>query len=331
MGGFALRKPTQSQIAKLKEAVEFFSPVIKRSLQNKSNEADTRIIINDLLEKVFGYDKYFEVTAEHMVKSTYVDYAIVIDGKAEILIEVKSMDSNLKQDHIRQTVNYAASEGVKWAILTNGCEWQLYRVIVDKQVDKELFLKFSLLDPEIIDYTDLYVLTKESLRKGLIDEYWDYKNALKPSVVLNVLLSQPVIDKLRREVSAASGYKVTSEEIVDILVSKVIRPEVIRKSSTAQRKIPKKVVAKPSQGIDIDRLTPMQCEILKILKEANTPVSLDRIKELLIEKGLGFKSLAGTFRGLSIRLGGEISCEDGSYSISDYLKNLLEEKTGVIE
>ena len=51
MGGFALRKPTQSQIAKLKEAVEFFSPVIKRSLQNKSNEADTRIIINDLLEK----------------------------------------------------------------------------------------------------------------------------------------------------------------------------------------------------------------------------------------------------------------------------------------
>jgi len=241
------------------------------------------------------------------------------------------MDSHLKQDHIRQTVNYAASEGVKWAILTNGCEWQLYRVIVDKQVDKELFLKFSLLDPESIDYTDLYVLTKESLRKGLIDEYWDYKNALKPSVVLNVLLSQPVIDKLRREVSAASGYKVTSEEIVDILVSKVIRPEVIRESSTAQRKIPKKVVAKPSQEIDIDRLTPMQCEILKILKEANTPVSLDRIKELLTEKGLDFKSLAGTFRGLSIRLGGEISCEDGSYSISDYLKNLLEEKTGVIE
>ncbi len=131
-----MRKPTQSQIAKLREAVEFFTPVIKRSLQNKSNEADTRIIINDLLEKVFGYDKYFEVTAEHMVKSTYVDYAIVIDGKAEILIEVKSMDSNLKQDHIRQTVNYAASEGVKWAILTNGCEWQYIESLLTSRLTK---------------------------------------------------------------------------------------------------------------------------------------------------------------------------------------------------
>lgn len=97
MGGSVLRKPTQSQIAKLKEAVEFFSPVITRSLHNKANEADTRIIINDLLEKVFGYDKYFEVTAEHIIKSTYVDYAIVIDGRPEILIEVKSTDSQLKK------------------------------------------------------------------------------------------------------------------------------------------------------------------------------------------------------------------------------------------
>lgn len=203
-------------------------------------------------------------------------------------------------------MNYAATEGVKWAILTNACEWQLYRVIVDKQVDKELFLEFSLLDPSSIDYNDLYILTRESLKKGLIDKYWEYKNALKPSVVLNVLLSQSVIDKLRTEVSAVSGYKVTSEEIVDILVSRVIRPEVIRESSTAQRRIPKKDVPKPPQGIDIDGLTPMQCEILKILKEANTPVSLDKIKELLMERGAEFKSLAGTFRGLSIKLGGDI-------------------------
>jgi len=203
-------------------------------------------------------------------------------------------------------VNYAATEGMKWAILTNACKWQLYRVIVDKQVDKELFLEFSLLDPSSIDYNDLYILTRESLKKGLIDKYWEYKNALKPSVVLNVLLSQSVIDKLRREVSAVSGYKVTSEKIVDILVSRVIRPEVIRESPTAQRRIPKKDVPKPPQGIDIDGLTPMQCEILKILKEANTPVSLDKIKELLMERGAEFKSLAGAFRGLSIKLGGDI-------------------------
>ena len=203
-------------------------------------------------------------------------------------------------------MNYAATEGVKWAILTNACEWQLYRVIVDKQVDKELFLEFSLLDPSSIDYNDLYILTRESLKKGLIDKYWEYKNALKPSVVLNVLLSQSVIDKLRTEVSAVSGYKVTSEEIVDILVSRVIRPEVIRESSAAQRRIPKKDVPKPPQGIDIDGLTPMQSEILKILKEANTPVSLDKIKELLMERGAEFKSLAGTFRGLSTKLGGDI-------------------------
>jgi hypothetical protein len=320
-----MKKPSQNQIAKLREAIEVFVPIIKRSLQNKANEADTRIIVNDLLERVFGYDKYFEVTAEHMIKSTYVDYAIILDGKSHMLIEVKSMDSQLKQDYIRQTINYAASEGVKWAVLTNGCEWQLYRVIVDKQVDKELFISFSLLDSSSIDYNEVFYLTRESLTKGIIDEYWDYKNALKPSVVLNVLLSQAVIDKIRREVSNISGYKVTSEEIVDILVSKVIRPEVIRESSTAQKKVLKEE-KDSSQEIDLKNLTPIQEEILKLLSHSSTHISLEKIKELLTEKGFDFKSLAGTFRGLSLRLGTELVSSDEGYLLSDFAKAMIIEE-----
>ncbi len=326
-----MKKPSQNQVAKLREAIEVFVPIIKRSLQNKANEADTRIIVNDLLERVFGYDKYFEVTAEHMIKSTYVDYAIILDGKPHMLIEVKSMDSQLKQDYIRQTINYAASEGVKWAVLTNGCEWQLYRVIVDKQVDKELFISFSLLDPSSIDYNEVFYLTRESLTKGIIDEYWDYKNALKPSVVLNVLLSQAVIDKLRKEVSTASGYKVTSEEIVDILVAKLIRSDVIREGSIISKKCIEMIRPSAEPNIDLQGLTPIQNEILKILVGSNSPVPIDYIKSSLIEKQFEFKTLGGTFRGLAVRFGGELIVDDNGYSLSEYAKTLFSKELEITE
>jgi predicted type IV restriction endonuclease len=87
------------------------------------NESDTVIIVTDMLCYVFGYDKYSEITSEFAVKGTYCDLATKIDGKVECLIEVKAAGLDLKENHTKQAVDYAANMGVDWVVLTNGCTW----------------------------------------------------------------------------------------------------------------------------------------------------------------------------------------------------------------
>ncbi len=81
-----------------------------------------------MLQDVFGYNKYTEVTSEHSIKSTYCDLAITVGGSLQTLIEVKSIGIELKDVHVKQAVDYAANQGVTWVILTNGVVWRIYKV-----------------------------------------------------------------------------------------------------------------------------------------------------------------------------------------------------------
>lgn len=47
-------------------------------------------IVKDLLSEVFGFDKYAELTSE-LIRGTYCDLAVKLDGKPRVLIEVKAM------------------------------------------------------------------------------------------------------------------------------------------------------------------------------------------------------------------------------------------------
>jgi len=44
-----------------------------------------------MLAEIFGYDKYSEVTRELAIRGTYCDLATRIDGKFQMLIEVKAI------------------------------------------------------------------------------------------------------------------------------------------------------------------------------------------------------------------------------------------------
>ncbi len=54
------------------------------------SEADTVTLVKDMLAKIFGYDKYEELTSEQQIRGTYCDLAVKIDGKIKFLIEVKA-------------------------------------------------------------------------------------------------------------------------------------------------------------------------------------------------------------------------------------------------
>ena len=90
-----------------------FQPIPSAAKSRDAGEADTSTIVKDLLSEIFGYDKYSEITSEYMIKATYCDLAIKLEGKLQLLIEVKAIGLDLKDNHAKQAVDYAANQGVE--------------------------------------------------------------------------------------------------------------------------------------------------------------------------------------------------------------------------
>ena len=109
------------------------------------NESDTSMIVTDMMADLFGYDKYSEVTRELCIRGTFCDLATRIDGKFQMLIEVKAIGMELKDPHVKQAVDYAANQGIEWVALTSGNIWKVYRVFFTKPIGTELVLDIDLL------------------------------------------------------------------------------------------------------------------------------------------------------------------------------------------
>ena len=77
------------------------------------SESDTVVIIVDMLADVLGYKKYSEITTEHAIRGTYVDLAVKVGNEVRFLIEAKAIGATLKDNHIKQAIDYAANQGVE--------------------------------------------------------------------------------------------------------------------------------------------------------------------------------------------------------------------------
>ena len=101
-----------------------------------------------------GYDTfnlnevYPEYTADAKASgSERVDYAIMQQGKPIILIEAKSADKVLSENHWKQLYNYYGAEDVKFGILTNGIEYRFYTDLEKLNImDKQPFLTVDMLN-----------------------------------------------------------------------------------------------------------------------------------------------------------------------------------------
>lgn len=97
---------------RLCSAARRFQTVISAAKSRDVNESDTSIIVTDMLAEVFGYDKYADVTSEFAIRGTACDLAIKLEGKLQLLIEVKAVGIDPKDAHVKQAVDYAANQGI---------------------------------------------------------------------------------------------------------------------------------------------------------------------------------------------------------------------------
>jgi hypothetical protein len=232
--------------------IKRFQPILAAAKARDAGEADTVTIIKDMLGDVFGYDKYSEVTSEHAIKGTYCDLAIKIDATLQTLIEVKAIGLELKDNHVKQAVDYAANQGVTWVVLTNGIIWRIYKVTFEKPIGQELVvdLDFLSLKPKS-DFEDLYLWCKEAWgESSALDEFEARKQALSRFLIGAVILSDPVLEVIRRELrrvsqlsKASADVRIDTEQIEKVLTEEVIKREVLEgvKADEAARKVAKAV------------------------------------------------------------------------------------------
>jgi predicted type IV restriction endonuclease len=206
-----------------------YKSVAQKARANGAKESDTRMIVSSIMSDALGWDAFDNLTGEYRIKGNYADFVIRQDGKHFIIVEVKAISTNLNEKHLYQAVSYAANEGVEWVILTNGAEWRLYRVLFSKPVEHELVFEVSLLNDTIKPKARaelLYLLTPEAQRKDELEAYYQRKKALSGPNIAKLMLSESVLTRLRTEIKADSGNRVALDELGQILVDCVIRPEV---------------------------------------------------------------------------------------------------------
>ncbi len=230
---------------RLAAGIKRFQPILTSAKTRDVGESDTVIIVTEMLSEVFGYDKYSEITSETSIRGTWCDLAIKLDGAIEFLIEIKSIGTELKDAHTKQAVDYSANQGTDWVMLTNGEIWRVYKVTFAKPIAHELVLEinFSLLaSKKSSDIDLLYHLTREGWLRSALGEFHTQQQALSRYFMGAMVLSQPVLDVMRRELRRLSpDVKVDTEQIKTVLMQEVLKREVVEgeKFDQAKKKISK--------------------------------------------------------------------------------------------
>jgi len=248
-----------------------FQRVLSDAKDRDVNESDTVTIVTDLLSDVFGYDKYSDITSEQAIRGTYCDLAVKQDGKVKFLIEVKAIGLTLKENHLRQAVNYGANHGMPWVVLTNGLRWELYRIKFEQPIGHDVVCGFEFLDlaprkPET--HETLYLLSKEGLSKSTMESFHERVQVVNRFVIGALIASDPVLGVIRRELKRlAPDSRVTTEELrqflPDVLKRELLdgdsaeqaRKRVNRASSRTLRKRGAKPEPSPPAEPDMERDT----------------------------------------------------------------------------
>ncbi len=218
-------------LKRLSTSVPKFKKILVKAKERDVNESDTVTIITDMLEEVFGFDKYSEITREYGIQGTFCDLAIKTNKKIEYLIEVKAIGLGLNGRHLKQAVNYASREGIKWVILTNGMKWEVHRVSLEDKVQNEKIftIDFENINPKLKEQQEqLFLLCKRGVQKNLIGDYYEYRQSVNRYTIGALLSTSSVANAVRKELrNLKPGIKVDAEEISNLIISEVIKREIL--------------------------------------------------------------------------------------------------------
>jgi hypothetical protein len=225
-----IRIPTKVQ-GRIAQQLKKYQAIILDARKRDVNESDTALVVVDMMCDVFGYKKIEEITSEHAVKTTFADLAIRVGNSVRFLVEVKAINIDLKESHVTQVVNYAANLPADWVLLTNGARWQAYKVNFNKPIAGTLVLDIDLCTCNLKgdDVSDLFGgLSREVFTPDSMSQMFKAKQAMSKYSIAQLLLSEPVVAMVRRELrKLADGLNPDIEIVRNVIEQQVIKRELI--------------------------------------------------------------------------------------------------------
>lgn len=249
---FKISKKTADRIS---ACIKNFQTIAAQHRARDVSEADTVTLIKDILSECCGFDKYQELTSEQQIRGTFCDLAVKIDGKIKFLIEAKAAGVSLNDSHLRQAITYGANEGVEWVILTNSIEWRLHRIKFGQPIEQEEIASINFLEinpKKDEDLQKIYLFCKEGIGADAMNAYHNQTQILNKFTLAQVILSEPLISTIRREMRKHfPDLKIEPKQIEDLLFNDVLKREVIEgdKPKETQQKL-KKIAAKLAKEIE---------------------------------------------------------------------------------
>lgn len=218
------------------------------------DESGTRLMINSFLSEVLGYKQLEEIKTEYMIKGTYADYVIQIDKTRHFLVEVKALSFELSDKHLRQAINYGANEGIEYALLTNGKNFEFYKIIFDKPISSRLIFSMDLSDVAILKEATDYMqhLHRESVTRSGFKPLWNKCEATDPYNIAGMLCSEPILKTIRKLVKQKYGEKCDDQVVLNAvhkIIAEKMDPVLIRPFKASRTRAPKekKGLPEPSQ------------------------------------------------------------------------------------
>ncbi|MDQ7052504.1 MAG: type I restriction enzyme HsdR N-terminal domain-containing protein [candidate division KSB1 bacterium] len=182
-------------------------PALQQGLQElikrQANERDTVSFVRQVLAELFGYDHFKDITAEFLKDGRFCDLAIRFDDQVHILCEVRAVAMDLTENHLSEVIRAGMPLQVNWYVLTNGREWQFFRLRGEQLSKYDRLLDFDFLELQASDAgrcLPLYLFSKESVLQNEHERYYRDFRRINRYVLAALLLEPGSLQRLSRAI-----------------------------------------------------------------------------------------------------------------------------------
>jgi predicted type IV restriction endonuclease len=220
------KKVTDRIVLQLKK----YQTILIEAKDRDISESDTVVIIGDMLADMLGYKKYVEITTEFAIRGTFVDLAVKVGNEIRFLVEAKAIGQSLKDNHIKQAIDYGANHGIEWVVLTNGIVWQVYKIHFKQPIDKALILEINILETTARSTQALECfanLSREGFAQSSMTAFYQLQQATSKFSLAALLTTEPMLIALRKELKKLGATKTNEDQLKLVLLNEVLKREVV--------------------------------------------------------------------------------------------------------
>ena len=136
----------------------------------RQSEALTRYALIDPLLRELGWDTSDPgmVIPEYRSGSGRADYALMIAGNPEIMVEAKSLGTPLQDAVLSQGINYCLMEGTSYFSVTNGSLWEIYETHKPVPIDDKRIVRFDIRDDPVQACPSALALWRPGVESGQV-------------------------------------------------------------------------------------------------------------------------------------------------------------------